>query len=296
MRDWGRVAAVSLLLLAAWPASAGLEAGAGDGAFLDAVSQPSDINFAAFKHADATAAAGPDRQVAVGSQGAPLYSVPLASQLDNLWHTSTVFRAGGAAVHIFGDKSDNKKSWFLGLAMENGTAQFAKGWKILHWMVKSGTWHATINGKRFDVFVQGQVVNRLQSRIIVQPRDPGETGASFTAAELADASFQAGLPLRIGGTEYRLIYTRDFNEDDDGNFSGFNGQRSIVLMYRKASGSYGAYHWYEREIPSSAILISTPRAVSDETYSDGDLTVGLRNNGGTLEVYYPVQPPAIVSR
>jgi hypothetical protein len=242
------------------------------------------IDFSGLRSAAQLPPAGAPFEAAPGALGAPLRSIPLAPLLDGVRATKAVFRAGNVVVHVFGGKSENKKNWFIGFAPEGGEAQLFKGWKVLRWMVKHGAAHFWINGRQFTAHIDGKATDRLNSLLVVEPANKGEGRSSWTIQELSDDAWDAGAPVQIGGKEYRLMYTRDFNEDDQGGFAGYTGDRSITLMTR-IDGKMIGYHWFEREIPSDRVLISTPKAAGADETTAGTFTIGLRLNAGALEIY-----------
>lgn len=292
-------------LCAAAPASAqtalagGLD---GEGGLEQAFGQASGLNFSAFK-AQPQAAVPSAYQAAAGALGSPLYSIELAPQLNRIRQTAASFQSGRWRVHVFGDKSQNKKNWFIGFAVDGQPPIFRNGRKMLRYKlgglvsVANGTVYFWIDGRQYAAYLKGQLSHRMQSRVVIEPMQKGEAKTVFTIQQLSDAAFAAGLPLRIGGVEYRLLYSDNFAEDASGEFGSWTGDRSIVLMYRAADGSYKGYHWFEREIPSDRILVATPRAAdSDDGYEAGQLTLGLRLAGGRLEIYYPNAPNIAAGR
>ncbi|HXT02078.1 MAG TPA: hypothetical protein VN915_15485 [Elusimicrobiota bacterium] len=228
------------------------------------------------------------------SSGAQLQSIPLAPLLDGVRLTKGTFRAGGLVVHVFGGKSQNKKNWFVGFMPEGGEAQFRNGRKMIHWMMLNRTVHLVIAGRKYSAYVEGKVTDKMASRLVVVPEDRSETKSSWSVQELADFAYDAGAPVVLGGKEYRLMYTRDFNEDDKGEFAGYTGDRSITLMTREG-GKLVGYHWFEREIPADRVLVSNPKAVGAEAAGAGSLAIGLRLVAGTLELY-SAAPAAVAAR
>jgi hypothetical protein len=216
--------------------------------------------------------------------GAPLYSIPLAPELDGLRKTKATFRAGDVVVHVFGGKDQNKKNWFVGFAPEGGEAQFFKGWKMLRWMVKHGSADFEINGRKFSAHVDGKLKDKMRSRLVVQEQN-GPT-SSWTMQELSDDAYETGVPVVIAGKDYRMMYTRDFNEDENGGFDGYTGDRSITLLSREGDKMIG-FHWFEREIPGDRILVTTPKVAGVDDSQAGTLTLGLRLNNGAFEIYGP---------
>lgn len=223
--------------------------------------------------------------------GAPLHSIELAPLLNNMRRTSAAFDAGGATVRVFGDKSQNKKSWFVGFSTDGGDTQFRKGEKMLNWMLISREQEVTLNGRVYKVKLHGQLRNRMQSKLTIEPKDKKSGAkASFTIQQLSDSVYDAGHFLRIGGREFRLLYTENFNESQQGEFGGYTGDRSIVLMFRDADGKLKGYHWFERNIPEGRVSVETPRlADEDDAIGAGTLTLGVSRRNGRLELYYPVR-------
>ena len=241
------------------------------------------LNFTALRTVAQRPAAGETFAAAPNAYGAPIYTIPLAPLLDGVRANQASFRAGNAVVHVFGGMSENKDNWFVGFATEDGAAQFHYWFKMLHYslLLISHTVHFQINGRSYAAYIEGHL-DYGKSRIVVVPADKNEARSSWTAQELFDASYVTGVPVEIGGKEYRLMYTRDFDEDKHGEFGDYNGHRSITLVTREY-----AYHWFESEIPSDRILVSTPKAMLPRGSRPGTLTVGLRLNGGALEIYWP---------
>jgi hypothetical protein len=268
-------------LLASGAARAGLPDFAPSGAGVD---------FAAARAVAQRPPAGEPFAVLPGASGAPLQSIPLAPILDAVRATKASFRAGGVVVHVFGGKSQNKKNWFVGFQPEGGEAIFFKGWKMLRWMIKHGSARFEIGGRRFTAYIDGKATDKLNSRLVVAEENGAQS--SWSMAELSDDAFEKGYPVSIAGQEYRLMYTRDFNEDASGDFGAYTGDRSLTLMTR-AGGKLIGYHWFEREIPADRILVSTPKIAGIDDYRAGSFSVGLRLNRGALEIYSPA--PAVAS-
>lgn len=243
-------------LLACGPASAaGLEGASlsAAAAFLGAaVPMPS----AALKK-EAAPPPGASSVLPAGSLGAPSAVVPLPSLLDNVRRTKAAFRAGGAVVHVFGQKSEDQGGWFLGFAVEGGDCRFECGRNMLHWMFVNRTAHFSAGGRGYSAYVEGRALSPLDSRVVVRD-DASGSSASWSIRELAEDVYEAGWPVTLGGREYRLIYTRDFREDGAHGFGGYTSDRSIVLLFRSGTG-FAGYHWFEREIPRGSILVATPR-------------------------------------
>ena len=190
----------------------------------------------------------------------------------------------GAGGGGFGGKSQNKKNWFVGFAPDGGVVQFYNGRKMLHWGPLRRTVHFVIDGRKYSAIFEGKLTDKMASRLTVEPEDKREPASSWTVQDLSEAAYAAGFPVAIGRKEYRLFYTRDFNEDEHGEFAGYTGDRSITLLTREGGVLVG-YHWFEREIPSAGILVSAPKAVGADDARAGALTVGLRLNDGALEIY-----------
>ncbi len=227
-----------------------------------------------------------------GSLGAPAAVVPLPSLLDNARRTAASFRAGAETVRVFGAKSENKNDWFVGFAVDGGDAQLRNGRGMIHWYFLKRTQHLTIAGRRYDAYIDGSVTDHLSSRLVIKPEDPSEAVSSWSIRELSDDAYAAGWPVTLGGREYRLLYSRDFDEDANGDFGGYNGDRSIVLMWREG-GTYRAYHWFQREIPAGRVLVSTPPAAGADGLLPGSTTLGLSlTPAGELRLYFPVPPGA----
>jgi len=221
---------------------------------------------------------------APGAYGRLMHSISLAPLLDAARSERTSFLSGNVRVRVFGGKSQNKKNWFVGFMTEGGETQFRNGKKMLHWAVLNRTVHFEIVGRRYSAFIDGKITDKMASRLVVQPEDPSQPSASWSVEELSEAAYDAAFPVSIGGKEYRLFYTRDFNEDEKGEFAGYTGDRSISLLTREG-GKLVGYHWFEREIPADRILVSAPKAVGAEDARAGALSVGLRISGGALEIY-----------
>lgn len=219
-------------------------------------------------------------------------SIPLAPLLDGVRATKATFRAGGVVVHVFGGKSQNKKSWFVGFMPEGGDAQFRNGRKMIHWVMLNRTVHFEIAGRKYSSWIEGKLTDKMNSRLFVADDKTGAR-SSWTVQQLSDFAYDAGYPVVLGGKEYRLMYTRDFNEDDNGEFAGYTGDRSISLISREG-GKMTGYHWFEREIPADRVLVSTPKAVGADSASAGAVTFGLRLSGGALEL--SVASPAVAAR
>jgi len=270
-------------LLAAVPASAGL------GEFSAAVE---GLNFAAVRaipQAPPAAAEG----AAPAACAAASCSIPLAPLLDGVRATKATFRAGNVVVHVFGGKSQNKKNWFVGFMPEGGEAQFRNGHRMIHWVMLNRTVHFEIAGRKYSSWIEGKVTDKMNSRLIVADDKSGER-SSWTVSQLSDFAYDAGYPLVLAGKEYRLMYTRDFNEDDKGEFAGYTGDRSISLLTRE-DGKLVGYHWFEREIPGDRVLVSTPKAVGAESANAGTVSFGLRLGGGRLELS-AISGAAVASR
>lgn len=243
------------------------------------------VDFSAVRAAAVKAAAETPQYADPAALGAPVATADLSSILDNPRRARTTFTLGGTTVRVFGGKSRNKKEWFVGFAPEGGEAQWFNGRRMIHWAFLNRTVRVEIAGRAFKAFVKGKLTDKMNSVLRVEPED-GSPAVQWTVRELSDAAYDAGFPVRFGGREYRLMYTRDFDQDGDGEFAGYAGDRSLSLMTRRG-GTLVGYHWFEREIPADRVLLSTPKAVGADESGAGDLTLGLRRNGATLELYAP---------
>jgi hypothetical protein len=213
--------------------------------------------------------------------------VPLPSLLDNPRRTSLTFMAGAAPVHVFGDQSDNGSDWFVGFAAPGADAQYFPVMKMVHVLGMGGSSDFTAAGQAFSAHVKANVAHKLQSRLVVERAD-GSTAGEWSARQISDASFAAGYQLGLGGREYRLLYFRNFNENSSGRFGGYNGRRTIVLMWREGGG-FSAVSWYESAIPRDRVLFTTPEVVNAEGDKvPGALRLGLRVlPDGQLEITPP---------
>ena len=251
-----------------------------------------EIDFAAARAVPQAPPAGSAFAVAPGAYGAPLHTIPLAPLLDQVSPVS--FRSGGVNVRLFGGISENKNNWFTTFVPDNEAAMFFQGRAMLRWhFVFRGVAHFEIGPRKYDVHLDGNAIHPMESRLVVSPKDRAEAPSSWSLQELADKAYSSGVLFKIRGQEYSLMYTRDFNEDDHGHFDKYTGDRSITLVFHEGDRLF-SYHWYEREIPSGSILISTPDKVdADKAFPGihpGTLTVGLRLNNGALEIYEAGSP------
>jgi hypothetical protein len=220
------------------------------------------------------------------SLGAPAAVVALPPLLDNVSRTRATFRAGSVVVHVYGEKSRNKGDWFIGFAAEGAEPQFRNGHKMIHWTVLHRTVRFTAGGKSFSAYIQGDLSNRMQSRIVVSADDRSQPQSSWSVQEITDDGYESGAPVRLGGREFRLFYARDFDQDDDGAFAGYTGGRSIVLVARE-QGRFTAFHWYESDVPrdGGVLAVSEKPAFADQQGA-GPLLLGLRRTADDrLEIY-----------
>lgn len=223
--------------------------------------------------------------VPVGTYGPPSAVIPLAPILDAVRGMKTTFRAGDTVVHVFGGRSRNKKNWFVGFAAEGAEEDWLNGRKMLHWALVSRTGHFEIAGRRYATYLKGRITDRMESRIVVEPEDKSEAASSWSLQDLVDAAYDVGLPVMLGGREYRLHYTREFDEDDRGEFKGYSGDRSITLVTRSGEKMAG-YQWLERDIPTDSILVSNEKPLGGEEAKVAPLALGLRRDpSGSLEIY-----------
>jgi hypothetical protein len=219
---------------------------------------------------------------------APSATLRLAPLLDNARRTGETFRAGTRVVHVFGDVSDDKNDWFVGFAPEGEEAQYRNVKKMLKVGIFGGSAHVTIDGRAYTARVDANVMHRMRSTLVVTADDGSMPAASWTAKQISEALYQAGYPLTLDGREYRLLYMRSFVEDGSGNFGRFNGRRSVVLMFRDGE-DFSGYHWYEDQIPSDAVLFTTPPATGSDHAVASSARIGLRlQSDGVLGVYLPV--------
>lgn len=283
---WALVLVAGLTAGRAWAVPAESAALAGEATFLRSASLPG-LDFTEIRAMARQPPPAEPSTVPVGTYGPPAASIPLAPLLDAIRGMKTTFRAGDVVVHVFGGRSQNKKNWFVAFAPEGSDEEWRNGRKMLHWALLSRTVHFEIAGRRYASYLQGKVKDRMQSLIVVEPEDKSEPRSSWPLQELSEAAYATGLPVTIAGREYRLHYMRDFNEDDRGEFAGYSGDRSITLTTRLGDKFVG-YHWFEREIPGDAILVSTPKLLGADESPVSPLTLGLRlNQAGELEIHVP---------
>ncbi|MDE2510023.1 MAG: hypothetical protein KGL74_02775, partial [Elusimicrobia bacterium] len=213
------------------------------------------IDFSTVRAMSLRPPAGAAFSVEAGAFAAPAQAVPLAPILDRVRRGRIFFHSGSTIIHVFGGKSQNKKNWFIGFAVDGGDAQFRNGRKMLHWAFLNRTVHFQIGARKYAAYLEGKAADKMHSRVVVEPEDRSEPKSSWSIQEIADDSYDAGVPVSVGGREFRVLYTRDFNEDDNGEFAGYTGDRSITFM-AKEGGKLVGYHWFEREIPADRVLIS----------------------------------------
>jgi hypothetical protein len=222
-----------------------------------------EFEFAAFRPLAAPPPPGIPFLTPEEGLGAPAAVVALAPLLGDLRTTRAAFRAGGATVRVYGERSRNKGNWFIVFAADGGDAQFRDGRKMIHWAMLKRTVHFSIGGKSFSSYIQGNISNRMQSRLVVSADDRSQPDSSWSIQEITDDGFAAGAPVALGGREYRLFYARDFDENGDGDFAGYTGGRSIVLVARDRGGFTG-YHWLESDVPrGGALAVAQKPAFSD---------------------------------
>jgi hypothetical protein len=234
------------------------------------------------------------RVVPLGSLGAPAAVVPLDRLLNGVRATKTVFYAGSMPVHVFGSKSENNlglTGWFLQLYPEGATNElFFNGVAMSRVLVKFwGSGRAQINGMEFDMHLDINLGDTSSSRLEIDQKKPAGAKISFSAAEIAKGAYATGCPLRLGGTEYRVLYGQNYWTKGE-QFGGYTANRSIVFMFSDGK-DFSSYSFLEKDIPRDGILISTPpKSLADEKKSPGNLTLGLRlDPAGNLEVYYPIR-------
>jgi hypothetical protein len=156
---------------------------------------------------------------------------------------------------------------------------------MIHWAFLHRTVHFVAGGKAFSAYIQGDLGDRMQSRLVVAPEDRSQAPSSWSIQEITDDGYEAGRPVTLGGREYRLFYGSDFDQNDDGTFGAFTGGRSLVLVTRDG-GRFTAFHWSESDIPRDGVLsVSEKPAFADEP-SAGPLLLGLRRSASDdLEIY-----------
>lgn len=216
----------------------------------------------------------------------PEVVVPLPSILDNVRRTSTAFKAGGKTIHVFGDQSDNKGGWFVGFAPDGEEATYRPVKKMIKVAVFGSCAHLEIDRCKYSAHVSANIVHRMQSRLVISADDGSVPENSWTAKQISEATYAAGWPLKFSGREFRVLYSRHFDEDGSGQFSRFNGRRGIVLMFRDGD-DFAGYHWYEDELPDSQVLVVTKTASGSDDASLPTLRVGLRKTAAGLELYQP---------
>jgi len=231
--------------------------------------------------------------------GRSIYTVPLPPLLDADRRTAAAFMAGGVAVHVLGSKSENKKSWFIELWPENAAQPiFVQGnklpcLKVLGLSLLKSALTVTLNHIAYRVYIDLCMQDMMKSRLVVKPADGQGASATFLIADLVQDAYQTGVPLNIGGKNYRLVYSRNFIEDDDGNFAGYSGGNLLVFMTLDGD-KVGGFHVLEKDIPrtGAGILISTPSKDRRNSKDSPDgTTVGLSlDAAGNLKIYYPVSP------
>lgn len=229
--------------------------------------------------------------------GAPMYVVPLPAILDSLRNTKVSFMAGNVRVHVFGSKAQNnngKTGWFLEFYAEGSKKPlFCNVWKIVRipLIKRKDSSVIEINSRKYEIYIDGP-----KRRLVITPMQTGESRTIFTSDQLEHFVYETGYPVRMGGTEYRVIYTRDFVEKNN-EFAGYSSDRSIVFLFMD-QGELKGYHFYERDLRRANVLVTTPQqSSSDENRTHGALTLGLRVNlMGNLEVYYPINSSSIRQR
>ena len=226
------------------------------------------------------------------------YGVPtvveLSPLLDTVWRKGVVFQAGPATVHISGMKSVNgKKNWFLTVWEEGAEApRFINGRSIVHYRpffspvpLMDGSAMIEVGQRRYKLTIEGQLINRSDSRLRVEPQDKSERRSEWKVRKVADAAFESGTPITLRGEKFRLLYTRNILEDDDGGFKGFAGDWTLVFMTVE-NGEYVAYGFSQAEVPVGSVGVFSQAPAGEDCESTRPLRVGLRLDGaGNLEVY-----------
>ncbi|HVC08426.1 MAG TPA: hypothetical protein VNH15_00620 [Elusimicrobiota bacterium] len=228
----------------------------------------------------------------------PMYTVALPAILDADRRTSAMFMAGSVPVHVFGTKSENKKSWFIEFWPENAAQPiFVKGSKlpsikVLGLSLFNGALTMEFNHISYRVYINLCVSDMMRSRLVVKPADGRGQAATFLIADLVRDAYQTGVPLNIGGKAYRLVYSRNFIESND-SFERYSGDNLLVFMTFNGN-KVGGFHVIEQDIPrtGAGMLISTPsKERRNSSDSPDQTTVGLsRDAAGNLKIYYPVSP------
>ncbi|HVA65569.1 MAG TPA: hypothetical protein VNK24_01430 [Elusimicrobiota bacterium] len=230
--------------------------------------------------------------------GRSIYTVPLPPLLDADRRTSAAFMAGGVPVHVFGTKSENKKSWFIEFWPENAAQPiFVPGsklpcLKVLGLSLLRSALTVKLNGISYRVYIDVSVPDMMQSRLVIKPADGQGPSATFRIADLVQDAYQTGVPLNIGGKDYRLVYSRNFIEGN-GGFERYSGDNELIFMTLDGD-KFGGFHVLEQDIPrtGAGMLISTPSKDRQNSKDSPDgTTVGLsRDAAGNLKIYYPVSP------
>jgi hypothetical protein len=256
-----------------------------------------DFGFAALRPLAAPPPVGTAFFIDRAALGAPAAVVPLAPLLDGMASTRAAFRVGNAVVHVYGAKSLNKvgcgvpfhkNDWFVIFKEEGGTSTFRSGCKMLRGGPYNRTAYFKAGGRDMAAFFEGNTFHHKQSRVVVSAVDHSQPDASWSVQELADDAFDTGAPVMLGGREYRLLYTSDFDQDGTGEFARFTGDRSIVLLARDQNGRFTPYHWLESKIPhgDGQVLAVTANPTDDDDENSRPLSVGLSiTSDGRLEIY-----------
>ncbi len=239
----------------------------------------------------------PAYEMANPALGRPIYTVVLPPILDADRRTSAVFMAAGVPVHVFGTKSENRKSWFIEFWPENAARPiFVKGnklprIKVLGLSLLNDAMTMKFNHIPYRVYIDLCVSDTMQSRLVIKSMDGRGESATFLIADMVRDAYETGVPLRLGGKDYRLIYSRNFIEDGNGGFARYSGDNLLVFMTLDGD-KVGGFHVLDTDIPraGAGVLVSAPSEARQNSKDSPDqTTVALsRDAVGNLKIYYPV--------
>lgn len=218
----------------------------------------------------------------------PVASLHLPSMLNAVRNGGSVFEAAGARVHIYGAKSENKRSWFLCLSIEGGDVVYKKGSKLIHYYLIDRTGYFDLNGRSFEVYIEGQLRNKMGSKLVVNDvtdKNNKVNVAKFTMQQLVDSVYLSGRQLRVSGREFRAFYADNFDENSRGEFGNYTGRRSLVFLFKEGA-AYKGYHWPESALPREQVVFAAPRIEGEDKAEAGSFVIGLNyKTDGTLLVY-----------
>lgn len=220
--------------------------------------------------------------------------------LNRTWSTPIAFQAGPLTVRISGMKSSNgQKNWFLSLCADPCVSpQFYKGRDLLRYKpflspvaVLNGSQLVEFGGRRYKVYLDGQLRNREESRLRVEPLDAGGPKFEWEVREIAAAVHQGGHPLVINERPFRLLYVQEILENAAGGFAGLSTERSFAFLTQD-KGRYIAYGVNAKDVPRDHVeaFIKAPSTSEDKPPEKVPpqlvLRVGLRlDESGRLEVH-----------